>query len=114
MELKNEIPLMNVIHRILDFYFLDMCGKDGLGLREEILIKNRDRFIGTKPDGTPDMTLFHLADSMLQYMGAGVEGDMNYVSDGADVDQIRWTFEMIFDRLRQKPHYDMMMERARI
>lgn len=114
MELKNEIPLMNVIHRILDFYFLDMCGKDGLGLREEILIKNRDRFIGTKPDGTPDMTLFHLADSMLQYMGAGVEGDMNYVSDGADVDQIRWTFEMIFDRLGQKPHYDMMMERARI
>jgi len=51
---------------------------------------------------------------MLQYMGAGVEGDMNYVSDGADVDQIRWTFEMIFDRLGQKPHYDMMMERARI
>ena len=105
---------MNVIHRILDFYFLDMCGKDGLGLREEILIKNRDRFIGTKPDGSPDMTLFHLADSMLQYMGAGVEGDMHYVSDGADVDQIRWTFEMIFDRLGQKPHYDMMMERARI
>jgi wobble nucleotide-excising tRNase len=113
LELNNEIPLMNVIHRILDFYFLDMCGKDGMSLREEILIKERDKFVTVKEDGTENRTLFHLADSMLQYMGAGVEGDMNYVSDGADVDQIRWTFEMVFRRLGQGEHYDMMMERAR-
>lgn len=112
-ELHNEIPLMNVIHRILDFYFLDMCGKDGLSIRDEILIKNRDRFIGTKDDGTPDMSLFNLADSMLQYMGAGVDGDLTLISDGADVDQIRSTFEMIFERLGQKEHFQMMIERSR-
>ncbi len=112
-ELNNEIPLMNVIHRILDFYFLDMCGKDGLSIRDEILVDNRDKFIGKKPDGTPDMSLFNLADSMLQYMGAGVDGDLTLISDGADVDQIRSTFEMIFERLGQKEHYQMMIERSR-
>lgn len=112
-ELNNEIPLMNVIHRILDFYFLDMCGRDGMDIREEILVKERDKFIMVKPDGKEDRSLFQLADSMLQYMGAGVDGDMNYVSDGCDVEQIRWTFEMIFRKLGQGAHYDMMMERSR-
>ena len=104
---------MNVIHRILDFYFLDMCGKDGMNIREEILVKERDKFIRIDEDGKEDRTLFHLTDSMLQYMGAGVEGDMNYVSDGCEVDQIKYTFEMIFRQLGQGPHYDMMMERSR-
>jgi len=113
LELNNEIPLMNVIHRILDFYFLDMCGKDGMNLREEILVKEREKFVTVKEDGTENRTLFHLADSMLQYMGAGVEGDMNYVSDGADVEEIKRTFEMVFRRLGQGEHYDMMVERAR-
>ena len=112
-ELNSEIPLMNVIHRILDFYFLDMCGKDGMNIREEILVKERDKFVRLDEDGKEDRTLFHLADSMLQYMGAGVEGDMNYVSDGCEANQIRYTFEMIFRQLGQGPHYDMMMERSR-
>ena len=113
-ELKSEIPLMNVIHRILDFYFLDMCGRDGLNVREDVLIKNREQFIEIKEDGTPDMTLFTLADSMLQYMGAGFDGDLSLITDYADVEQIRKTFEMIFDKLGQGQHFNMMMERARL
>ena len=114
LELQNEIPLMNVIHRILDFYFLDLCARDGMSLREEILVKQRDKFITAREDGTEDRTLFHLADSMLQYMGAGVEGDLTLVSDGADVEEIKRTFEMIFRRLGQGAHFDMMVERARL
>jgi len=76
---------MNVIHRTLDFYFMDMCGRD------EILVTQRDKFIITRPDGTEDRTLFSLADSMLQYMGAGVEDNMNFDADGADVEDIRKT-----------------------
>ena len=114
LEVKNEIPLMNVIRRILDFYFLELCAKDGLDLREEILIKQRDKFVTTRPDGSEDRTLFQLADSMLQYMGAGDYGEMDFVSDGADVEEIRSTFEMIFRRLGHGAHYDMMLERARL
>ena len=114
LELQNEIPLMNVIHRILDFYFLDLCARDGMSLREEILVKERDKFITMREDGTEDRTLFHLADSMLQYMGAGVDGDLTLVSDGAEVEEIKRTFEMIFRRLGQGAHFDMMVERARL
>ena len=104
---------MNVIHRILEFYFLDMCGRDGSNLREEILIEHRGDFVSVRDDGTSDMTLFHLADAMLQYTDAGIGGDMSYVSDGCDVEQIRKTFEMIFRQLKQWQHYEMMMERSR-
>ena len=112
-ELHNEIPLMNVIHRILDFYFLDMCGEDGLNIRQRILEVNRDAFIDVRADGSVDMMPLHLANSMLQYMTAGVEGDMTYVSDGASEEQIKKTFKDIFERLGQGQHYQMMMERAR-
>ena len=112
-ELQSEIPLMNVIHRILDFYFLEMCGEDGMDIRERILVENRNNFIITREDGTEDTMRFHLANSMLQYMSSGVESDMSFVSDGAEVDQIKKTFEMIFEYMGQGQHYKMMMERSR-
>jgi len=112
-ELQSEIPLMNVIHRILDFYFLEMCGEDGMDIRERILVENRNNFIVTREDGTEDTMRFHLANSMLQYMSSGVESDMSFVSDGAEVDQIKKTFEMIFEYMGQGQHYKMMMERSR-
>lgn len=112
-ELNSEIPLMNVIHRILDFYFLDMCGEDSMNIREHILVENRDKFIEIKEDGSEDTKYFHIANSMLQYMSAGVESDMSFVSDGAEVDQIKKTFEMIFEHMGQGQHYKMMMERSR-
>lgn len=77
-ELEAEIPLMNVIHRILDFYFLDMCCEDGIDLRKRILVENKKEFLN-------DPVGYHLADSMLQYMGAGISGDMDYVGDEGDV-----------------------------
>lgn len=104
-ELENPIPLMNVIHRIMDFYFLDMCGEDGMDIRERILVKEKPKF---------EEDTFFLADSMLQYMGAGINGDMSYDSDEAEAAQIKETFEKIFRLLGQGQHYDMMMERARV
>ena len=105
-ELEAEIPLMNVIHRILDFYFLDMCCEDGMDLRKRILVEHKDAFRN-------DPVGYHLADSMLQYMGAGISGDMDYVGDEGDVAKIKEVFERIFEILQQSQHYNMMMERAR-
>ena len=104
-ELENTIPLMNVIHRILDFYFLDMCAEDGMDIRERILVEKKDSFKGET---------YYLADSMLQYMGAGLSGDMSYDNDEAEAKQIKETFEKIFRLLGQGPHFDMMIERARL
>ena len=104
-ELENPIPLMNVIHRIMDYYFLDMCGEDGMDIRERILVREKGKF---------EEDSFFLADSMLQYMGAGINGDMSYDSDEAEAAQIKETFEKIFRLLGQGQHFDMMMERARL
>lgn len=112
-ELKNEIPLMNVIHRILDWYFIEISGFDGLDLRHRILIDERDKFIVTHEDGTEDPTLLSLANSMLQYMGAGLGDDINYVSDGYTAEQRKEVFRMIFDRMGQIQHYDLMMSRSK-
>ena len=103
--MENPIPLMNVIHRIMDYYFLDMCGEDGMDIRERILVKEKGKF---------EEDAFFLADSMLQYMGAGINGDMSYDSDEAEAAQIKETFEKIFRLLGQGQHFDMMMERARL
>lgn len=112
-DLTGEIPLMNVIHRILDWYFIELSGFDGLDIRQRILIDERDRFITRNEDGSEDMTLFSLANSMLQFMGAGLADDINYVSDGYTAEQRKKVFQMIFDRMGQSQHYDLMMSKSR-
>lgn len=104
-ELENPIPLMNVIHRIMDYYFLDICGEDGMDIRERVLRPGKNDF-----DGKTRL----LADSMLQYMGAGINGDASYDNDEAEAKQIKETFEKIFESLGQSQHYNMMMERSRL
>ena len=52
--LNSENSLINVVCNILNYYFLDICNKNGKNLREEILIKNRDKFIDIRSDGTED------------------------------------------------------------
>lgn len=112
-DLTGEIPLMNVIHRILDWYFIELSGFDGLDIRQRILFDERDRFITRNEDGSEDMTLFSLANSMLQFMGAGLADDINYVSDGYTAEQRKKVFQMIFDRMGQSQHYDLMMSKSR-
>ena len=112
-EVRTPIPLMNVIHRILDYYFLQMCGYDGMNIRKAILEENRDKFVIIGADGQPDdYTKYHLASSMLQYIATGtnrITDGLDFVDDCVDVEQCRKTFEMIFENLGQKQHFDMMM-----
>ena len=116
-EVKTPIPLMNVIHRILDYYFLQMCGYDGMDIRSRILSvkENRDKFIVFYEDGQPDdYTKYHLASAMLQYLSNGcshISDGLDFVDDCVDVEQCRDTFEMIFDTLGQIQHFNMMMEK---
>jgi len=116
-EVRTPIPLMNVIHRILDYYFLQMCGYDGMNIRSRILEneENRNKFIVFNEDGRPDdYTKYHLASAMLQYLNTGsthITDGLDFVDDCVDVEQCRQTFEMIFDTLGQIQHFNMMMEK---
>ncbi len=48
-ELTSSIPLLNVIRRILQYYFLELCGYQGSNIRDIILKKNKSEFIKREP-----------------------------------------------------------------
>ena len=108
---SSGIPLMSIIRRILEYYFLQLCGYEGSDLRKRILEENKDAF--THDDfGNEDYSKFELASAMLSYIAAnssGINDGMHYVDDCIDVKQCRDTFQMIFHHMGQDQHYEMMM-----
>lgn len=114
-EYKNittAIPLLNVIRRILEYYFMQLCGYNGSDIRKTILNDNKDQFISVGADGKEDYTQYQIASAMLSYISAnsfGINDGMHYVDDCMDVAQCRSTFEMIFKLMNQEQHYKMMM-----
>ena len=111
-EVQSAVPLMNVIRRILEYYFLQLCGYEGSQLRQVILIQGKAEGRFKDADGNDDEEKFQLASSMLAYINAssiGMSDGMDFVEDCLDADECRSIFEMIFDAMKQKQHYDMMM-----
>ena len=111
-EVQSPIPVLNVIRRILEYYFLQICGYDGTNMRKTILEDHKEQFIQSGDDGQPDYTQYHMAASMLSYLSTGTTGivdGLNFVDDCMDVEQCRATFEMIFTLMNQGQHYRMMM-----
>lgn len=106
------IPLMNVIRRILEYYFLQLCGYDGVTLRKRILTDNKDKFITVDASGKEDYTQYQMAHAMLSYINAnsaGINDGINFVDDCVDIEQTKETFRLVFVLMEQKQHYDMMM-----
>ena len=110
-ELSSAVPLMNAIRRILEYYFMQLCGYEGSKLRTTILEENRDAFTHDEY-GNEDNTKYDMASTMLSYIDAtsyGVNDGLHYVDDGVDVELYRETFRMIFEHMHQEQHYNMMM-----
>lgn len=109
------VILMSAIRKILEYYFLQLCGYDGFTLRDRILVDHRDDFIQTDAAGNEDRTKFHQASSMLSYISSSsnsiIDG-INFVDDGMDLDLAKDVFEMIFDNMGQRQHYEMMISMA--
>ena len=111
-EVQSPIPVLNVIRRILEYYFLQICGYDGTNMRKTILEDHKEQFIQSGDDGQLDYTQYHMAASMLSYLSTGTTGivdGLNFVDDCMDVEQCRATFEMIFTLMNQGQHYRMMI-----
>lgn len=111
-EVTSPIAILNVIHRILEHYFLQLCGYDGRDIVQHILVDNRDKFVCNVDGSQPDCSQYSLASAMLSYLGTR----SNHISDGLDfvdgcenTDQYRATFKMIFELMNQEQHYNMMM-----
>ncbi len=118
-ELSGAITTMSVIRRILEYYFLQLCGYEGTNLRKEVLEKNQYRCIVKSGDESvpDDDTKFHLARSMLSYIGEQAHGfndGIDYVDESTDVHEALEVFRLIFDCLDQIQHYNMMMEEVAV
>ena len=108
--LESTIPLLNVIRRILDYYFIQLCGYQETNVRKTILDEHKDDFITEDENGHKDYMKLHLATAMLSFIGCaeGFVDGFNLVEDCNDASQYKKVLEMIFDKLGQKQHYDMM------
>jgi wobble nucleotide-excising tRNase len=110
-DVTSAIPLINVIRRILEYYFLQICGYDGSQLRRTILEEHKPD-LTHDADGNEDYTKFDMATTMLSYIAAttyGVNDGLHYVDDVIDIEQCRETFREIFHHMDQEQHYKMMM-----
>ena len=110
-EVKSAVPLMNVIRRILEYYFLQLCGYEGSKLRQVILAQGKAEGRFKDADGNDDEEKFQLASAMLAYINTssiGMSDGMDYVEDCLNAEECRNIFEMIFEAMDQKQHYDMM------
>ena len=110
-EIQSPVPLMNVIRKILEYYFLQLCGYEGTTLRKVILQDNKDCFFDA--NGNFDEEKYILASSMLSYISAGTIGindGMYHVDDCLDTQECRDIFAMIFRLMNQEQHYIKMCE----
>ena len=109
-ELQSSIPLLNVIRRILQYYFLELCGYQGSNIRDIILKKNKAEVIKKRADGSIDDMDYHLASSMLSYIDndySFIDG-FNLIQESVEPEQYRKVMKKIFDKLGQSQHYRMM------
>ena len=99
------------MRRILDYYFLQLCGYNGQDIREFVLEKHKSKFINNVEGQKPDMTKYELASSMLAYINNphGITDGLNYVEETDDVEPYKEVFHLIFEALDQEQHYKMMM-----
>lgn len=100
----NPTILMNVIRRILEYYFLQIGGYKGNNLRKDMLDKNKDCF--------PSRWEYDSAAAMIAYINtgsAGFDDGLYFDTNAITVDQMRSVCRNIFRALHQEQHYDHMM-----
>jgi len=111
-EVRSPIPVLNVIRRILEYYFLQLCGYDGASLRTTLLEKNKDKFIKQLENGQQDYSQYHAVAAMLSYISTSttsITDGLDHIDDCMDVELCKETFEKVFRLMEQGQHYDMMM-----
>ena len=89
-EVKSAVPLMNVIRRILEHYFLQLCGYEGATLRHVILVEGKADGRFKDADGNDDEEKFQLASAMLAYINAnsiGMNDGMDFVDESLNVEE---------------------------
>lgn len=106
-----SIAIKNVSRRILDQYFLQLCGFEGTDIRRTVLEENKDLFITEDESGKPNYDKYHLAKALLHYVSSpsGIGDEMFIDDECMDSETHRTVFRLIFESMKQDQHYRMMM-----
>ena len=112
--LKSYPSLMACMRRILEYYFIQLCGIDGISLREHLFQgENRQYFIDTNPEtGKENIEKLNIAYTLVSQMESStniINDGMYYIDDCSDIEKCREGFKTIFKCMGQEPHYNMMM-----
>ena len=111
-EVKSSITLKNVIRRILEYYFIQICGYDGQTLQDRILVDNRALFVKTDPEsGEEDASELRMVASMIHYITSdvfGVNEGFHFIDDSIAPEIYRDITRRIFEAMGQPQHYEMM------
>ena len=104
------VTVLSVVRRILESYFIQLCGYSGKTLDDKILnaTDSKKRFYEIDSTGQA----YQMATAMLLYISASAAGVGNevYYDDSLNVENIDQVFQTIFMAMDQNQHYQMMME----
>lgn len=108
---RASIAIKNVSRRILDQYFLQLCGFEGADIRRTVLEEHKDLFITEDEGGKPNYDKYHLAKALLHYVNSpsGIGDEMFIDDECMDSETHRTVFRLIFESMKQDQHYKMMM-----
>lgn len=110
-EVSSPIALLNVMRRILEYYFLQISRCDCRDLNEAILVEHKADFIDVLPDGTEDRRRYNQAKAMLSYLAVnriGITDGLHYIDDFKDIELCKRTFEDVFKHMGQHQHFIKM------
>ena len=98
---------MNVIRRILEYYFIQLCAVDNNVLSTTVLEAVKKKITEDAGGGVPDYTKYHLAQAMLSLTSTGrmhlMMACILWMS--IDCDQYRDVFRTIFDVMGHGQHF---------
>lgn len=108
---RASIAIKNVSRRIIDQYFLQLCGFEGADIRRIVLEDNKEAFITEAEGGKPNYEKYHLASALLHYVSSpsGIGDEMFIDDECVDSETHRTVFQLIFKAMNQDQHYNMMM-----
>lgn len=89
---------MNVMHRIPEHYFIQLCGYDSAAMSTKVPEAVKKKIDEESGGMGPDYTKYHLAGAMLSYIRhtESFNEGMYFVDESIDCDQYRDVFHLIF------------------
>lgn len=111
-EVKGSATLLNVMRRILEHYFLHILGYEGSSLKQAIMDNAKSDGKFKNPDGSDNLKDLMLASSLLSYLDSsstGINDGLSFVEESLDVNECLRVFQIIFEVMDQKQHFDKMI-----